>query len=153
MNTKNPNQEKPDISEWRKQNPGMTINDYFKIYGTNSSSSNSNRYSVDYELTRIKNELNQEKSIDTSWLYLLIPIFLLSAFLFNPRQEDHREALKIKLSAIVEELILEEIDNIFIIGLRELFGDVYINKNLKIVSFDNYVFFSLTEFNFASAIG
>lgn len=150
MNTKNPNKERPDLSEWRKQNPGMTINDYFKIYGTETISSNSNRYSVDYEVARIKNELNKEKSNYTSWLYMLIPLFLLIAFLSNPKIEYHREALKIKLSGIVDEILSEETDNIFIIGLGKYFRDTIVNENLKNVSADNYLFFSLTEFKFAS---
>lgn len=150
MNTKNPNQEKPDLSEWRKQNPGMTINDYFKIYGTDTNSLNSNRYSFDYEVSRIKNELIKEKSKNASWLYMLIPLFLLIAFLSNPKIEDHREALKIKLSGIVDEILSEETDNIFIIGLGKYFGDTIVNENLKNVSADNYLFFSLSEFKFAS---
>lgn len=150
MNTNNPKQEKPDLREWSKKNPGMTINDYFKIYGTDSYSSNSNRYSVDYEISRIKSELNQEKSKPSSWLYMLIPLFLLIAFLSNPKKEDHREALKIKLSGIVEEILSEETNNIFLIALGKSFSDTIIEENLKNVSADNYILFSLTEFNFAS---
>jgi hypothetical protein len=150
MNTNNPKPEKPNLREWSKNNPGMTINDYFKIYGTDTNSLNSDRYSFDYEVSRIKNELNKEKSKNASWLYMLIPLFLLIAFLSNPKIEDHREALKIKLSGIVDEILSEETDNIFIIGLGKYFGDTIVNENLKNVSADNYLFFSLTEFKFAS---
>ena len=62
METNNPKQVKPDLSEWGKQNPGKTINDYFKIYGTDTYSQNTNRYSSDYVSAPFKNELIQKKN-------------------------------------------------------------------------------------------
>jgi hypothetical protein len=150
MNTNNNNQEKPDLNEWKKQNPGLSINDYFKLYGTTNSSSNSNRYTADYEIARLQNELNKKKSGNSPWLSILIPLLLLIAFITNPEIEDHRTVLKIKLSGIVDEIIAEETDNIFIIGLVKYFGDAIVDENLKNVSANNYYFFSLTEFKFAS---
>lgn len=150
MNTKLPNQEKPSLSEWRKQNPGMSINDYFRIFGTTSHSSNKNSYSNEYEITNLQRELNQKKSNSSPWSYIIIILFILIAFLSNPKIEEHRAALRIKLTGMVEKDLSKNTDNIFIYGLGKSFMDSLIDEGLKNVSSDNYILFSLTKFNFAS---
>ena len=68
----------------------------------------------------------------------------------NPKKEDHKDTLKIKLTGIVEEILTEKSDNIFYIGLGKSVADAIIDETLKTVSIDNYVFFSLTKINYAS---
>ncbi|WP_100609979.1 hypothetical protein [Confluentibacter lentus] len=150
MNTKIPNQEKPSLSEWRKQNPGMSINDYFRIFGKTSHSSSTNSYSNEYEITMLQRELNEKKSSSFSWSYIFIILIILVGFLSNPKVEEHREALRIKLTGMVEKDLSKNTDNILIYGLGKSFMDYLIDEGLKNVSSDNYLLFSLTKFNFAS---
>jgi len=150
MNTKFPNQEKPSLSEWRKQNPGMTINDYFKIFGTTSHSENTYSYSNEYEITRLQKELNQNKSSLSSWPYIFIILIIFIAFFSNPQTDEHRETVRIKLTGMVEKDLSKNTNNIFIYGLGKAFMDSLIDVTLKNVSSDNYLLFSLTKFNFAS---
>lgn len=150
MNAKSPNQEKPSLSEWRKQNPGLSINDYYKIFGTSTNSSNSNNYSNQYETARQQSELNLKKSNSSTWSYIFIALFVLIAFLSNPKLEDHRATLRIKLTGLVEKHLSENTDNIISYGLGKYFMDAIIDGGLKNVSSDNYLLFSLTKFNFAS---
>ncbi|KAF0198613.1 MAG: hypothetical protein FD166_1254 [Bacteroidetes bacterium] len=154
MSTNNPKPEKPDLSEWRKQNPGKTINDYYRIYGNNVSGTS---YSLNYSRDNsaiddvpYKNDLSHRKSNYSIWSYLLVTLFILITFFSNPKKDDHKDALRIKLSGIVEEILAEKSDNIFQFGFGRLIGDKIIDETLKSVSIDNYVFFSLTKFNYAS---
>ncbi len=150
MNTKNPNQEKPDLREWRKQNPEMSINDYFKIYGTPHNFSNSNSYSNEYELARMQSELNKKKTNPSSWPYIFLALFILIAFLSNPKTEEHRATLRIKLTGIVEKDLSKNTDNLFLYGAGKSFMDLIIDEGLKNVSSDSYILFSITRFNYAS---
>ncbi len=149
MSTNDPKQEKPDLSEWSKQNPGKTINDYFKIYGTNLSGY-SPKSILDSEDLPIENDLNQASSKHSIWAYILVSVFILITFFSNPKKEDHKDALKIKLTGIVEEILAEKSDDIIEFGIGRWVGDEIIDKALTSVSTDNYIFFSLTKFNYAS---
>jgi len=154
MSTNDPKHEKPDLREWSKQNPGKTINDYFKIYGTNISrtsySPDSSRYYTDKIGLSDKNDLNQRRSKYSIWSYVLVSLLVLITFLSNPKKDDHKDALKIKLTGIVEEILAEKSDNIFQFGFGRIIVDEIIDKTLKSVSTDNYIFFSLTKYNYAS---
>jgi hypothetical protein len=154
MSSNDPKQEKPDLREWSKQNPGKTINDYFKIYGNNIpgtsySRDSSHNYSDNQDLPD-KNDLDYKKSNYSIWSYVLLSLFILITFLSNPKKDDHKDALKIKLTGIIEEILAEKSDNIFQFGFGRLIGDEIIERTLISVSTDNYIFFSLTKFNYAS---
>ncbi|MFK5879125.1 MAG: hypothetical protein QM478_06465 [Flavobacteriaceae bacterium] len=99
----------------------------------------------------IDNKKKQQKKYNSrSWPYIFLALFILIAFLSNPKTEDHREALRVKLFGIVEESLSENTENLFYIGLGKSFGNVIIDEALKNVSIDNYLFFSLTKFNYSS---
>ena len=126
----------------------MTINDYFKAYGTVSETPNfniQNNYYNDYIRT---NELNQIKSSKSPWFYIFLSLFVIITFLSNPKKEEHRDELKIKLNGIVEEMLAEKTDNLVYIGLGKSISNLIIDETLKNVSTDNYLFFSLTKFNY-----
>lgn len=144
------NKDNPNLSEWRKQNPGMSINDYFKIFGTSSPTSNENSYFLKHERARIQKELNQKKTNQSSWPYVFFALFILIAFLSNPKVEDHRAALKIKLTRIVEIELSKKTDNIILFGLGKSLIDSIMDEGLKNISSDNYLFFSVTKFNYTS---
>ena len=110
----------------------------------------SNSYSNEYEITRLQRELNQKKSSSSSWSYIFIILIILIAFLSNPKIEEHRNALRIKLTGMVEKDLSKNTDNIFIYGLGKSIMDSLIDEGLKNISSDNYLLFSLTRFNFAS---
>lgn len=138
----------PDLHEWRKQNPGKTINDYLGIYG---SISKTHPYPINQEpyiQDVVPIGLRSKRKI--IWPYILIPLFIAIAFFSNPKKEEHKDALKIKLLGVVEEKMSENTDNLFFIGLGKSIGGLVIDEVLKSVSVDNYIFFSITKYNFGS---
>ena len=98
----------------------------------------------------IDNKKEKTKSNTSSWPYIFIALFILIAFLSNPKIEEHREALRILLTGLVEKDLSKNTDNILVYGFGKSLMDSFIDEGLKNVSSDNYLLFSLTKFNFAS---
>ena len=82
-----------------------------------------------------------------SGLYLaVIAVILLAAYLTNPGEELHKEKLKIKLTEVLDETMLERQDNLIIFGAWELAGGKMVEAFTEnYVSVDNFFFFSLTR--------
>ena len=141
---------KPSPSEWCNQNPGKTLNDYYKIFGSNL---NHSEVQVNVKYNSIKLTTEPEgygNKRSSAKVYLLIfAIIILIAFISNPDIDKHKSSLKIRLSGIVES-IASESDNLLVVGLGKMVGDAAIEELLKNVSVDNYLVFSVTRLNWAT---
>jgi hypothetical protein len=74
----------------------------------------------------------------------IIAVILIIAALTNPNTQRHKEAVKEKLTAYVDEKVKDDSS-----GLGALFGTALISRAVdSLVSSDNYLFFSLTKVSY-----
>lgn len=142
------------LEEWRIQNPTKSINEYYKLNRNKVfESSNSIGFNSTFnEDKKVLSDVVSDKKESSSKNYYLILLGLLFLFCFfsNPKIEEHKESFRIKLTGIVEEILTESSNNIFVIGWGKMAGEEVIKEILKNVAVDNYIFFSITKFNYAS---
>lgn len=93
------------------------------------------------------NQMKNKRKRNRSGFFLAaIAVILLVAYLTNPGEELHKEKLKIKLTDVLEEAMLERQDNLIIFGAWEMAGGKMVEAFTEnYVSVDNYFIFSLTR--------
>lgn len=153
MSSYDSEEKRPDLREWSKQNPGKSINDYFKLYPPETESK-FRVPNVPYNRSYIDppkySSDSSNKSNASIWVFGSIFLVVLITFFSNPEREEHEEALKIKLTSITEEVLLEKTNNEFEIVILKLAANEVADEIVKYISRENYLFFSLTKVNMGS---
>jgi len=145
--------EKPDFIEWKKQNPGKSINDYFMIYPpepTGKFKVPTERYSRSYlDDSNAQQTTNSSKVSHRSiWPYIIITLIIVITFFSNPKRDEHTFAVELRLTSLLEKTLEEETTSAFDynIGIKVVGPAIY--EIVNRVSTENYLFFSLTKVNY-----
>ncbi|MFD3003490.1 hypothetical protein ACFS7Z_24240 [Pontibacter toksunensis] len=149
--------QKPMLQQWLKENPGCSINDYFKEYGEPPIQSHIHHTSV---ATTAPITLETPSSLGFFITPLKLVLFTLMAViglmaLTNPDDTRHKEVLKQELinamgseskaGEATKDTGYEALAEFAGRSIAMQFADVAVNS---MVSVDNYVLFSLTNVTF-----